>query len=168
MQSWIDLRSTILDEIISLDGPGEALQGGCSSCLTCEPTPLYRCLKCSYGSLFCGDCIVGSHQVLPLHRLEVCFLPRHLLSSYSRHLQCWEDGFFDRTSLHSLGLTCHLEHGGVPCPMDSTPHELLVIDINGWHRLRVQFCTCGKSAPWHERYHQLLRMRWYPASFNRP
>ena len=52
--------------------------------------------------------------------------------------------------------------------MDSTPHELLVIDINGWHKLRVQFCTCGKSTPWHERYHQLLQMRWYPASFNRP
>ena len=52
--------------------------------------------------------------------------------------------------------------------MDSTPHELLVIDVNGWHKLQVQFCTCGNSAPWHERYRQLLRMRWYPASFNRP
>ena len=79
MQSWIDLQSTILDEIISLDGLGEAQQDTCGSCLSRESTPLYRCLECSYGLLVCGDCVVKSHKVLPLHRLEVCFLLRPLL-----------------------------------------------------------------------------------------
>jgi hypothetical protein len=52
--------------------------------------------------------------------------------------------------------------------MDSPPHNLLIIDANGWHKLRVGFCTCGASTSWCERYRQLLRMHWYPASFNRP
>ena len=34
MQSWIDLQSTILNEIISLDGLGEAQQDTCGSCLS--------------------------------------------------------------------------------------------------------------------------------------
>ena len=40
--------------------------------------------------------------------------------------------------------------------------------MNGWHKLRVMFCTCNVKAPWDEHYRQLLRMRWYPASFDRP
>ena len=30
------------------------------------------------------------------------------------------------------------------------------------------FCACDPTAPWDERYRQLLRMSWYPASFSRP
>lgn len=41
--------------------------------------------------------------------------------------------------------------------------------MNGWHKVQVMFCTCNDTnTPWDERYRQLLRMRWYPASFNRP
>ena len=40
--------------------------------------------------------------------------------------------------------------------------------MNGWHKLRVMFCTCDMKARWDERYRQLIRMRWYPASFDRP
>jgi hypothetical protein len=40
--------------------------------------------------------------------------------------------------------------------------------MNGWHKVRVHFCTCDTDIPWNERYRQLLRMRWYPASFSRP
>jgi len=52
--------------------------------------------------------------------------------------------------------------------MDSPLHQLTIIDINGWHKLQVRFCKCEASNVSHERYRQLLRMRWYPASFNRP
>jgi hypothetical protein len=72
MQSWLDVRSAVLDEIISLDGPGDVPADLCSSCLGHKETPMYRCLECSYGLLFCGECAVRSHQTLPLHRLEVC------------------------------------------------------------------------------------------------
>ena len=44
----------------------------------------------------------------------------------------------------------------------------MVVDMNGWHNLRVGYCTCGTSNPRTERYQQLLRMHWYPASFSRP
>ena len=40
--------------------------------------------------------------------------------------------------------------------------------MNGWHDVRVTFCKCDTKIPWDERYRQLLRMRWYPASFSRP
>jgi len=90
------------------------------------------------------------------------------LSSRSRCPQCWEDGFFNRASLHSLGLICHLEHGGTACPVESQSYDLLIVDINGWHKVQVKFCACGSSTSRPERYRQLLRMRWYPASFNRP
>ena len=45
---------------------------------------------------------------------------------------------------------------------------MTIIDANGWHEIRIIFCTCGASAPWDESYRQLLRMHWYPASFDRP
>lgn len=80
--------------------------------------------------------------------------------------QCWKEGFFDRTSLHSLGYTCYLGHGGDPCPVESPLRQLTIIDINGWHKLQVGFCKCSAGNVPH--YRQLLRMRWYPASFNRP
>ena len=88
--------------------------------------------------------------------------------THAHHTQCWKNGFFDRTSLHSLGYVCHLGHGGNACPADVRHHQLTIIDINGWHKLRVRFCKCGASGVSHEHYRQLLRMCWYPASFNRP
>lgn len=89
----------------------------------------------------------------------------------SRHSYCpqyWQNGFFDKTTLHSLGLVCYLGHGGDPCLIETPSRNLTIIDMNGWHKVRVGFCACDKTAPWHELYRQLIRMRWYPASFSRP
>ena len=85
--------------------------------------------------------------------------------TYAQH---WQNGFFDRTSLHSLGLMCNLGHNGDPCPGGSSPNNLTIIDINGCHKVQVVFCTCDPGIPWNERYRQLLQMCWYPASFTRP
>jgi len=82
--------------------------------------------------------------------------------------QYWRNGFFDRTSLHSLGHICHLGHDGDPCPIETPSHNLIIIDMNGWHRVRVRFCTCNANTTWNERYRQLLRMSWYPASCDCP
>ena len=90
-------------------------------------------------------------------------MPRHFPPHPTHDVQCWKDGFFDRASLFSLGSVCHLGHGGAACPTDSPPRTLTVVDTNGWHKLRVRFCSCIP-----EQYRQLLRMRWYPASFDRP
>lgn len=40
--------------------------------------------------------------------------------------------------------------------------------MNGLHRVNVQFCTCRESVDWVESFRQLLRVGWYPASFERP
>lgn len=54
------------------------------------------------------------------------------------------------------------------CTRESSSYNITVIDNNGLHQVRVVFCTCDAGTPWDERYRQLLQMRWYPASFNRP
>ena len=71
MRTWLNVRSTILDETIALDGPGNNRLDSCNSCGNAEAAPLYRCLECLYGLLYCNECILKSHTTLPLHRLEV-------------------------------------------------------------------------------------------------
>jgi len=167
MQTWLDVRSMVLDEMVTLDGTGNHRLDSCGSCGNNQTSSLYRCLECSYTLLCCSECILKSHTALPLHRLEVspCFLAHW---SYTHRFQCWEDGFFNRTSLHSLGYICHLGHDGNTCPTGSPPQLLTLIDLNGWHNVQVSFCKCSASGVSCEHYRQLLRMRWYPASFGRP
>ena len=86
MESWLDLRPIVLDEIISLDGPGDMRTDLCGLCLNRKMTPLYRCLECSYGLLFCGECAVASHQALPLHRLEVRLFHMHMHPPHHAHI----------------------------------------------------------------------------------
>jgi len=69
MRTWLDVRSTILDEMVTLDGAGN--HDSCSLCENADATPLYRCLECSYSLLYCRECVLKSHSTLPLHRLEV-------------------------------------------------------------------------------------------------
>ncbi|KAF9779308.1 hypothetical protein BJ322DRAFT_1013609 [Thelephora terrestris] len=151
MKTWLDVRPIVLDEIIGLDGPGDVRTDFCGSCLTLKTTPLYCCLECSYSLLLCGECTVNSHQALPLHRLEV----------RSFHTRA-------TTLTSSAVLEGRIFRQSTPCPFDSPLHDLLIVDANGWHKLRVQFCGCKKTTSSPEHYCQLLRMRWYPASFNRP
>lgn len=95
------------------------------------------------------------------------FIPQLIYYDRDTHyLQYWQGGFFDRTSLHALGFVYYLGHDGDPCPVESQPRGLMIIDMNGRHKVRIGFCTCGISR--NERYRQLLRMNWYPASFSRP
>lgn len=72
MYSWLNVRPTVLDDIVGLDGPGDSELDLCASCSRRQPIPLYRCLECSYSLLYCNECIVRKHGELPLHRLEVC------------------------------------------------------------------------------------------------
>ena len=74
MRTFLDVRPTVLDDMVSLDGPGNKRRDLCSSCGSIETMPLYRCLECSYNLLHCGECIVKLHAMLPLHRLEVSLI----------------------------------------------------------------------------------------------
>ena len=71
MRTWLGVRATILDEMVTLDGPGSNKLDSCNLCGNVEAIPLYRCLECSYSLLYCSGCILKSHTMLPLHRLEV-------------------------------------------------------------------------------------------------
>ena len=83
-------------------------------------------------------------------------------------LKVWRDGFYQRTSLSELGLYFYIGHQHTPCPSATLPQQILVFDMNGVHYLNVQFCSCKETPDWVEYYRQLIRMGWYPASFNQP
>ena len=72
MKTWLDVRSTVLDEMVTLDGPGSKKLDLCHSCGNSQAMPLYRCIECSHSLLYCSKCILKLHTALPLHRLEVC------------------------------------------------------------------------------------------------
>ena len=69
-----------------------------------------------------------------------------------------------------MGLVYFIGHGHTPCPSVEPSHhqQILIIGLNGAHHVNVQFCGCEKTPGWVEHYRQLLRMRWFPASFDRP
>ena len=72
LQEWLLFRDTTLDEVLHHDGLGDLGQLGCS---TCNIGPgLFKCKDCLGGSrLRCQNCVVKSHQDIPLHRIEVSF-----------------------------------------------------------------------------------------------
>lgn len=61
----------------------------------------------------------------------------------------------------------HLGHHGEPCPRSSSPStKMTIIDISGIHTIQVAFCDCLE--PCISRRTQLLRIRWWPATIDRP
>lgn len=82
--------------------------------------------------------------------------------------QFWNGGFFERTALSNLGLCFYLGHQHSSCPLSHKTQTLVVIDDNGIHHVNVQFCACTRDSQWAENYRQLLRVGWYPASFQKP
>ena len=72
MGQWLLYRPIVLDELLRLDGLGDALNtpGLCPGC-TNAPAQL-RCKDCFGEIMYCSACILSSHWNLPLHRLQVC------------------------------------------------------------------------------------------------
>lgn len=167
MLDFVGYQPTVLYEVLRLDGlQDHTSPPPCSSCLD-EPG-LCRCQDCSIIPLYCVGCIVSRHSELPLHRIEVCLHALRLFLCLM-FAQMWSGGFYQRKSLRELGLSFYLGHGHTPCPSaDSAFQKILVIDNHGAHCVKVQFCACKGAPGWVEHYRQLLRMQWYPASFQRP
>lgn len=81
----------------------------------------------------------------------------------------WKDGYFQPTSLRTLGLTVQLgeDHPpGTTCIFGQEIHkDFVVIHTNGIHSVRVRSCACGDpSTPNLDVYRQLLRAGLYPAT----
>lgn len=79
----------------------------------------------------------------------------------------WNGSFFESATLEDLGFVRNLGHPTDVCPGNPETQRILVVDLSGYHYVRVRFCACSHSSFLHP-YRQLLRIRWYPASSIRP
>lgn len=167
MKDWIrHVRQSYLDELVRHDGLGDADE--CVVCPTCKVgLGTVKCMDCSSSAMACTVCIVKLHQRNPLHRVEVCRVCFFISSA--NNVQEWREGHFQRTTLSELGMIIHLGHEDEDtCPVPEPLKEAFVVfDMNGIHHLQLEYCGCSKAANI-ERYQQLIRERWYPATFDRP
>lgn len=70
-------------------------------------------------------------------------------------------------TLTSLGQVIQLGHlPGESCPSPSLLYDHMVFDLNGVHRIVIQYCHCPSNATPHEV--QLFREDWFPATVFRP
>ncbi|TDL14069.1 hypothetical protein BD410DRAFT_687969, partial [Rickenella mellea] len=149
---WSKLRDSFLDELLRLDGLGS--QQAPLSCHGCGAAGnIFRCVDCRDTGFYCSACLCKEHSRLPLHRIEQ-----------------WDEGYFKKSSLHSLGLRFQLGHDDTDahCTHPVKTHEpMTIIDVSGIHRVHVDFCECfvSNGVP---RRAQLLRARWWPATIDRP
>lgn len=80
----------------------------------------------------------------------------------------WNNHFFERVTLKSLGLRVQLGHQpGEICvnPKPAFNDDFTILDNHGVHAIGLDFCACesAKAPPI-----QLLRRRWYPATGTYP
>ncbi|KAJ7894257.1 hypothetical protein B0H14DRAFT_2334592 [Mycena olivaceomarginata] len=147
-----DDRKRFLDELLRHDGRGDYVEQvlcgrpGCG-----RPDPMYRCVDCLHGCLYCEDCIQETHQRTPLH-----------------HIEEWTGDYFERRTLKSLGVCLQLGHPpGVQCtnPERAWGNTFVIIDSHTIHEVALDFCGCGSAKP---KPIQLLRMCLYPAMGTNP
>ncbi|KAM6489975.1 hypothetical protein JOM56_014554 [Amanita muscaria] len=149
---WLSLRDSILDELLRHDGLGSFIgQQNCNVCSKREAGP-FRCRDCGHGSqLLCRECLILKHHGLELHRIEK-----------------WNGKFFEKETFSGVGLGVQLGHDGGPCPCPlQGPKHFMVFDTSGVHTINVDYCNCHPTGLLDRRV-QLLRRKWFPATFVRP
>lgn len=164
MRDWLQhVRQTYLEELVRCDGLGDIEE--CAVCVTCNlALGTVRCMDCSNPAMACAGCMVNLHQRNPLHRVEASLYILHYIGN-ADGAQEWRDGHFQRTTLAGLGMIIHLGHED-SCPVPEPLKDAFVVfDMNGIHNLQLEYCGCSKGMHL-ERYQQLLRQRWYPATFD--
>lgn len=163
LKEWIHYRSAYLDELLRLDGHDGL---ACSRCGAIEA--MIRCTECHSLPVFCETCAVDVHTLNPLHRIEVSHPvlgPRSLLMN----LQKWVDGYWSKSSLRALGMTVQLGHPAHDkCLNPTTSSLLILLHVNGFHVVNVQYCNCKYSPLDSLKRCQLFRAGWYPATHERP
>ncbi|KAJ7884013.1 hypothetical protein B0H13DRAFT_1628846 [Mycena leptocephala] len=150
-QTWVSHRDEYLDEMIRLEGRGSSdVYSTCGSCGTANPA--YRCehQSCYGPGMFCKECIVNMHAVLPTH-----------------WIQEWNGDFFERVGLSKLGLVVQLGHtpGSACMAMRRGKQQFTLIDVNGIHNVAIQFCECDSRIKHRQ---QLMRVCWWPAKARDP
>ena len=70
-------------------------------------------------------------------------------------------------TLFDLGASYQLGHSpDDSCPLPSDPTNLMLFDTSGAQTVHITYCFCLNNAG--NRRVQLLRARWFPASWSRP
>ncbi|EIW73921.1 hypothetical protein CONPUDRAFT_68163, partial [Coniophora puteana RWD-64-598 SS2] len=180
MRDWIPHEHKYLHEIITLDGARKSTT--CSRCGAGAVT--WRCLLCLGVPEGCKACISQTHARLPFHEFEE-WREDHWSSSAAKDLgivlfmghnglkcpRAGVGGVFEAED-EDEGLDAGDGDGGADDKQRAEADRkrpktawMTVVDISGVHRLPALWCTCPNSAP---RDLQLLQMRLYPASTQRP
>lgn len=80
--------------------------------------------------------------------------------------QRWTGNYFWPASLAALGLSVQLNHIKGSCPLPKPgPSNFVVMDVNGFHFVNLQYCGCHLAVPEVE---QILRYGWYPGTTTTP
>ncbi|KAH8113739.1 hypothetical protein DFH11DRAFT_1509928, partial [Phellopilus nigrolimitatus] len=140
-------RQSYLDELVRHDGRGSSL-----TCQNCEMIAAeYRCTECLGTPTSCKGCLLDTHRHHPLHRIEK-----------------WTGLFWEKTSLRSIGLKVRLGHYDEACKVPTREHYLVVYHTNGFHLVDIIYCGCNEQLGGWPKRTQLMRVRWYPATYNNP
>ncbi|KAJ8481555.1 hypothetical protein ONZ45_g15279 [Pleurotus djamor] len=153
LKEWLAVRHEYLHEFLRLEAPDLEHLKICVSCgSNIEDSLPYRCLECLFDRSVCRNCLVMTHQTHPLHVVER-----------------WNGKYFSKSSLRDAGLKVQLGHSlGETCALPRIFDNFVVLHTNGIHRVCVQMCTCDKAPTHGHPRQQLLRRRWYPATFDQP
>lgn len=170
LEEWKNHRNEFLDEELYADGlRGRQLPYACHRCQTARGE--FRCEECIGSEMYCDVCISTLHRAIPLHRIKV-----HIFPSFTGRtwyyltmvfLQRWTGEIFQLSSLTEAGLIIDFGHDGTPCISPATPANLTVIDLSGFHVLRVRYCGCGTGAS-SQHWRQIRRAGWWPCTIQRP
>ncbi|KAL0945536.1 hypothetical protein HGRIS_001015 [Hohenbuehelia grisea] len=151
LREFLPFHDSTLEELIRLDGAGDFL--GKMVCSTCTEEGSTRCLTCFMAAPQCGGCLVAAHRNTPLHRVER-----------------WTGLYYEKTTLKALGLRIQLGHYGSPCPEPlAGPPNFVVFDVDMAHPVAIDYCDCDSHPQnFTPKRVQLLRARWFPATYERP
>lgn len=116
---------------------------------------VYRCFDCYHAPIECNLCIVASHQRNPFHRIEEW---------------CPALGFWQRRSLHDLGLVIQLGHHEGTCYSSDSPRRTTVVHEHGIHSVAIKFCECRNDVDEPALPHplQLIQFGLFPGSWRKP
>jgi hypothetical protein len=124
-----------------------------TDCVCGAGRSLYRCQDCFTSTPSCQQCLLRSHNNLPLH-----------------HIQCWTGTHFERTNLGDLGFKLFLGHGTMRCPnaptgSNSKERLTVIVHTNGIHKLDVEYCYCAHAT---DEPSQLTCAGLFPATMEKP
>ena len=145
-------HSDALRDAISVN-EREADIGNSCSCNRPAAFAIYRCTECFARGPLCSNCMVTSHQHMPLHWIEK-----------------WDGSQFVKDSLSNLRLVISLGHQSRRCPnaiWGPEPGRLMtIIHTNGIHSVRVVCCRC--NTPLIPDVIQLAQAGFFPATIQSP